>query len=93
MEISTGTSTRRPELLSSHDDRLVLAAAVQNKLEEGRSLRSAWCCSIDTHGWQHCGFEGEYCKADTDKESLWQQIKEHVCMEHVYNLCNQGRVA
>lgn len=85
MEISTGTSTQRPKLLSSRDDRLVLAAAVQNKLEEVQSLRSAWCCSIDTHGWQHCVFEGEYCKADadTDKESPWQQIKEHVYAEHV----------
>lgn len=64
MEISAGTSTRRPKLLSSPDDRLVLAAAVQNKLEEARSLRSAWCCSVDTHGWQHRVFEGERCKAD-----------------------------
>lgn len=41
MEISTGASTRRPERLSSHDDRLVVAAAVQNKLEGVRSRRSA----------------------------------------------------
>lgn len=54
MEISTGTSARRPGLLGSRDDRLVLAAAVQNKLEEEQSRRSAWCCCIDTHGWQHC---------------------------------------
>lgn len=80
MEISTGASTRRPKLSSPRDDRLVLAAAVENKLEEVRSLRSAWRCRIDTHGWQHCVFEGEYCQADadTDKESLWQQIKETV---------------
>lgn len=37
MEISRGTSTRRPELLSSHDDRLALTANVQNKLQEVRS--------------------------------------------------------
>lgn len=40
MEISTGASTRRPERLSSHDDRLVAAAAVQNRLEGVRSRRS-----------------------------------------------------
>lgn len=58
MEISAGTGARRSGLLGSRDDRLVLAAAVQNKLEEERSRRSAWWCCIDTHGWQHCVLTG-----------------------------------
>lgn len=71
MEISTGASTRRPERLSSHDDRLVVAAAVQNKLEGERSRRSAPSTEIQ-HGCQYCT-QNKYCKTDAVSQS-----EEHV---------------